>query len=346
MVGERVTEAAGFNTLVSMKCTRSLWGQAIGMLLPVLMAIGNHATAQSPAEFAAPSGPAIASLDLPAQASGQLQHAVDAQDYLTAEKLLLAEIERDPHSARAARLLAYAGTVYFLNEDYLHAAVAWKKSAAITPLDPKLRFTLAMAYIRMNHADWARKELESLAAMDSKNALFVYWLGRLDYDGHEYNKAIAHFQMAIQLDPQMARAYDNLGLCYYYQNQNGMAISNYEKAIELGRESAHPSAWPYLNLAITQQFLNQPADAETNLRQALQLDPKFAKAHFQLGTLLEDEGKLENALAEMQEAARLDAGYAEPHMAMARVDHKLGREDAARSEVQIYLRLHPHSTPQ
>jgi tetratricopeptide (TPR) repeat protein len=308
-----------------------------------LLALPLHA--QSAGDEPAPQASLTGSLQLAPEAAVQLQHAVDAHNYIAAEKLLLAEIDRDPRSARAARLLAYAGTVYFLNQDYMNAAVAWKKSEAIAPLDPKLRFSLAMAYIRMGHPDWARPVLESLAAQNGKDALYPYWLGRLDYDGHEYNRAIRNFQHAIALNPRMARAYDNLGLCYYYQNQNDLAVENYEKAIELDRGSAHPSAWPYLNLAITQQFLNQLADAEKNLREAIRLDPEFAKARFQLGTVLEDQGKPEAALVELRGAARLDATYAEPHMALARIYHKLGRETEARDEVQTYLRLHPHSTP-
>jgi Flp pilus assembly protein TadD len=202
-----------------------------------------------------------------------------------------------------------------------------------------------MAYIRMAKPDWARKELESLAAKDAKEALYPYWLGRLDYDGHRYNEAIGHFKRAIELDPHMARAYDNLGLCYYYQNANGLAIENYKKAIELDKSSNHPSAWHYLNLAITQQFLNQLNDAETNLREAIHIDPNLAQAHFQLGTVLEDLGRLDGAVVELREAARLNPDYAEPHMALARICHKLGQEQKAREEVQTYLRLHPHSTP-
>lgn len=301
--------------------------------------------AQSAGDEAVPEGGQIASLQLPPDEAIQLQHAVDGHDYIAAEKLLLAEIDRDPHSARAARLLAYAGTVYFLNKDYMGAAVAWKKSGAITPLDPKLRFSLAMTYIHIAHPEWARRELESLATQDQKNALYPYWLGRLDYDGHEYNRAIGNFQHAIALDPRMARAYDNLGLCYYFQNQNDRAIANFEKAIALDRGAEHPSAWPYLNLAITQQFLNMLPDAEDNLRAAIRLDPGFAKAHFQLGTVLEDRQQPESAMKELREAARLDPAYAEPHMALARVYHKLGREELARQEVKTYLSLHPHSTP-
>lgn len=293
----------------------------------------------------APASSAISSLGLtPAQAL-QLKTAIDARDYISAEKLLLAEIARDPRSATAARQLAFVGSVYFLNQDYMNAAIAWKKSEAIAPLDPHLEFSLAMAYIRLAHPDWARSVLESLAAKNQKDALYPYWLGRLDYDGHEYIKALRHFQHAIELDPGMARAYDNLGLCYYYQNQNELAMENYRKAIQLNRETAHPSPWPYLNLAITLQFLNRFAEAEDNLRQAIHFDPDFTQAHFQLGLVLEQLQRFDASIEELRKAASLDAKYPEPHMAMARVYRKLGQEAAAREEVQIYLRLHPRSTP-
>lgn len=296
-------------------------------------------------EIAPPASP-IALLQLSAQTADQLQKAISEHDYLTAEKLLLAEIDRDSHSARTARLLAYVGTIYFRNQDYMNAAIAWKKSEAISPLDPALRFSLAMAYIRIARPDWARSALQSLAAQDKENALYPYWLGRLAYDGHEYETAIHQFKQAIALDSNMARAYDNLGLCYYYENQNDLAVASYEKAIELDRISDHPSPWPYLNLAITQQFLNRLAEAEKDLHEAIRLDPNFAKAHFQLGTVLEDQGRREDALAEFRQAARLDPSYPEPHMAMARVLHKLGRESEADKEVETYRQLHDSQKPQ
>jgi Flp pilus assembly protein TadD len=302
--------------------------------------------AQAVTDETAPVPASIASLGLSTELQASLQRAIDGHDYVAAEKLLLTEIDHDPKSQRASRLLDYAGSVYFLNHDYMNAAIAWKKSEAIAPLEPRLQFSLAMAYIQMSHPEWARKVLEGLAAQNPKEALYPYWLGRLDYDGHEYNEAIRHFQHAIELAPTMARAYDNLGLCYYYQNQNDLAVQNYRKAIELDRNSEHPSAWPYLNLAITLQFQNDLAGAESNLREALRLDPDFAQAHFQLGLVLEDLGRLDEAAQELRKAAQLNASYAEPHMALARIYRKLGQESSAREETQTYLRLHPHSTPE
>lgn len=320
-------------------------GVRIALVGASLVLTGLRLPAQPSGEETAPPETAIASLQLPSDTAEALQKAMSGHNYLTAEKLLLAEIDRDAHSPRAARLLAYAGTVYFRNQDFMNAAIAWKKSEAIAPLSVNLRFSLAMAYIRIGHPDWARPVLESLAAQNEKDALYPYWLGRLAYDGHEYELAIKDFKKAIELDPRMARAYDNLGLAYYYENQNELAVANYEKAIELDRAAGHLSPWPFLNLAITQQFLNRQADAEKNLREALRLDPKFAKAHFQLGTVLEDAGRAEEALAELREAASLDATYPEPHMAMARILHKLGRESEAKKEVEIYRKLHEQPTP-
>jgi tetratricopeptide (TPR) repeat protein len=286
----------------------------------------------------APATAPPSSLDLTPEEVSHLKTAVAARDYLAAEKLLLNNIEQDSHSSRAAPLLAYLGSVYFLNHDYLNAAIAWKKSDAIRPLGPGLQFSLAMAYIRIARPDWARTVLESLSTHDTKNPLYPYWLGRLDYDAQHYLEATRHFQQAIALDPTMARAYDNLGLCYFYQNENGLAVENFNTAIALGRE--HPSAWPYLNRAVALQFVGHTQEAEADLREALRLDPQLAQAHYRLGNVLQELGQLDAAVQEQLAAVRLDDKYAEPHIALAHLYNQLGRKAAAQEEVKIYLGLH------
>jgi tetratricopeptide (TPR) repeat protein len=319
----------------------------LALALP-MQSRGQTAAVDSPAAAQAGTQPLDAMVDrlgLEPATANMLRQALDAQDYVSGEKLLLAEIDKDPHSPRAGKLLAFDGSVYFLNRDYLNAAIAWKKSNAITPLDQHLQFSLAMAYLKIAKPEWARTELESLAAKNPSDALYPYWLGRLDYDAQHFDAAFAHFKQAIALNPGMARAYDNLGLCYYRDNRNDEAIASFKKAIELDKTSAHPSPWPYLNLAITQQFVDKVPDAEENVREAIRIDPNFAEAHFQLGLVLESRGRLEDAVAELREAARLNATYAEPHMAMARIYRQLGKTSEAQEEVKVYLRLHPHQTP-
>jgi tetratricopeptide (TPR) repeat protein len=296
--------------------------------------------AQSTSDAPAPASAPPATLDIAPEKVSHLQTALAAHDYLDVEKLLINEIEPDPRSPRAAPLLAYLGSVYFLNHDYLNAAVAWKKSNAIRPLDTGLQFSLAMTYIKIAHPGWARPVLASLSAHDAKNPLYPYWLGRLDYDAQHYPQAILRFQQAITLDPTMGRAYDNLGLCYFYQNQTDLAVKSFNRAIELDRQLLRPSPWPYLNLAVAQQFIGHGQEAETNLRQALRLDPQLAPAHYRLGNVLQARGELDAAVQEQLAAARLDDKYAEPHVALAQLYKQQGRTADSQEEVKIYLRLH------
>src|ERR1700722_6485073 len=133
---------------------KKVMGALLALMLLDLLAL--HSYGQDVTDEGKPPVSAAGSLGFTPARSIDLQRALDAHDYVAAEKLLLSEIDSDPHSARAARLLNFAGSVYFLNHDYLNAAIAWKKSEAIAPLDPRLKFSLAMAYLRMSRPDWAR----------------------------------------------------------------------------------------------------------------------------------------------------------------------------------------------
>src|SRR5712692_9875163 len=136
----------------------------------------------------------LADLQLDAKLQKELEGAMGRRDYASVETILVREAERDPKSVRTAKLLSVAGGVFFLDGKYLNSAIAWKKADAIALLDERSRFTLAMAYIKLNRRDWARPELAKLAAAQPENPLYLYWLARLDYDAQDYATAIASLQ--------------------------------------------------------------------------------------------------------------------------------------------------------
>lgn len=312
---------------------------ALAYILAVapLVRCGMAQTAMNDAPLEVPRTDA---LGLPEAQAAALQQALRLHDYVKAESILLAAIQAAPQPADKNRLLQVIGGVYFLHQDDLHAAIAWKKAEGIAPLPAPLQFSLAMAYVRLGQRDWARRQLQKLAAADAGNALYPYWLGRIDYDAHTYEDAIAQFQKAIQLDPGMARAYDNLGLCFFYRNENALAVADFEKAITLDRHATHPSPWPHINLAAALQVLGRLPEAEAHLRDAIRLDPGIASEHFHLGNVLDQTGNLRAAIDEYKQAAQLDAQYPEPHFALARLYRRLGENELAQEEVQTYQRLH------
>src|SRR3954468_3122687 len=137
--------------------------------------------------------------DLPvAYRDGEIEHALNAHAWDRAEQLLATAIERTPASPSLLEVLA---TVFLIDRKPLNAAIALKKAEAIRPLDNRMRFTLVLAYISLKHGDWARPELERLAAADPANATYEYWLGRLDYDAGQYAAAIGRFNRVVERDP-------------------------------------------------------------------------------------------------------------------------------------------------
>jgi len=269
----------------------------------------------------------------------EIERAIHARDYAAAEKILLEEVERDPKSPRSARVLAIAAGLFFLDGQYANAVIAWKKAEAIAPLDERSRFTLAMACIKLNRRDWARPELEKLAASQPRNPLYLYWLGRLDYDARNYASAIDTLQKVIELDPKMMRAYDSLGLCYDYLGKFDEAVKAYDHAVELNRLQPKPSPWPHLDLAVSLISLNRLPEAEKNLREAIGYDPGLPQAHYQLGRVLEMQGQYAASAQSLDQAAALDPAYPEPHYLLGKIYHRLGDEPRSKAEIDRFQQL-------
>jgi tetratricopeptide (TPR) repeat protein len=269
----------------------------------------------------------------------ELENALRRRDYKQAETVLVDEAKKDPKSLRSAKLLVVVGGIFFLDSQYLNSAIAWKKAEAIAPLDDRSRFTLAMAYIKLDRREWARRELEKLASAHPQDPLYLYWLARLDYDAQRYTTAIARLRKVVELDPKMVRAYDSLGLCYDYLDKFDEALQNHNKAVELNRLQSKPSPWPHVDLAITLLSLNQSAEAEKSLREAIRYDAQLPQAHYQLGRALKMQGRDEEAANSLKAAIELSPTYPDPHYLLGQIYRRLGKNELAAAEIERFKQL-------
>ncbi|MFL6305211.1 MAG: tetratricopeptide repeat protein [Candidatus Sulfotelmatobacter sp.] len=281
----------------------------------------------------------LAALQLEPSRSTELESALNRRDYKRAETILLEETRRDPTSARSAKLYTLVGHILFLDGQYLNSAIAWKKAEAIASLDDQTRFSLAMAYLRLNRPDWGRDELQRLSLGDPQKPLYLYWLAKLDYDARAYTTAVSRLRRVIELDPHMMRAYNNLGLCYDSLGQFDEAIQSFTRAIELNHGQTQPSAWPPLNLAVSLMSLNRLDEAAARLHEALGYNPQFPQAEYELGLVLEKERKFEEAIAPLLRAIELDPLYAEPHYTLGRIYQRQGKREKAQEEIEKFKNL-------
>ena len=129
-------------------------------------------------------------------------------------------------------------------------------------------------------------------------ALAHYNLGSAYDDILQYDKALVEYQTAIQNDPQVYFAYNNLARLYMLQKRDyvsalrllerGMDLKPTEPAVKYSLLKNR--AWAYLALKL-------PGLAEADLRQALALRPEGAAAHCLLAQVLETRGKPADALS-------------------------------------------------
>lgn len=81
--------------------------------------------------------------------------------------------------------------------------------------------------------------------------------------------------------------------------------------------------------------------AGLEFRNALQIEPKSAKGHYLLGTVLDHGGDLRGAFGQYKTAADLDAKYVAPREKLARIYLAIRQADKARGMVKEILALKP-----
>jgi tetratricopeptide (TPR) repeat protein len=243
---------------------------------------------------------------LPAEQREELVRSFSARDYGRTEAILERQAAAAGKSPQAAELRALAGAVDFLHGSMERAIGAFRQSEALAPLDDRDRFTWAMALVNVGDTKGAREQLTRLSDNHPDAPLYLYWLGRMDYDQRLYEEAVEKFKHVIRLDPDSARAYDNLGLALDMLGQTDPAREAFVKAVDLNRKLPQPSAWPPHDLGALLLRLQQLKEAEAALRESLRYDARFSMAHYHLGRVLDAEGRDDEAIAEYRLATSLD----------------------------------------
>ncbi len=117
------------------------------------------------------------------------------------------------------------------------------------------------------------------------------------------------------------------------------AMEAYTRAIELNPEAAGA----YINLGTIYYNTQRLADAETCYRSAIRIDPQYSLAYFNLGNVYDERGNLHEARRHYEQALQISPGYGDAHYNLALVYEKLGMRGKAVHHWRAYLKVDPNS---
>ena len=143
--------------------------------------------------------------------------------------------------------------------------------------------------------------------------------------------ALAAFREAIRIRPNYADAHANLGAALL-PTDGEQAIRELEKAVALEPTSVKAQ----FNLATAYGASPKYGSAKEIelLQKVIATSPAFARAHLALGKALLQDGKVPEAIGELQEAARLDPQSGEAHYQLGLAMSRAGRKDEGTAELQ------------
>jgi tetratricopeptide (TPR) repeat protein len=160
-----------------------------------------------------------------------------------------------------------------------------------------------------------RREVESIAPEMDPGSCFERGC-RFDTDRSTWGDAIEAYLAALEIDPEYADAWCNLGAVYFNQDRRGRAREAFERAVE--NEASHLEA--NLNLAA---MLEEDGANEAALRHykvALEAEPLHPDTHVSLALLYEKIGLRRRARDHWRRYVALDPQGAWGDLARKRLD--------------------------
>jgi tetratricopeptide (TPR) repeat protein len=236
---------------------------------------------------------------------------------------LIEAIRKNYRREYVARKRYDIGIRHYHQRLYEQAIKAFREAIEIYPDYVEALYYLGMAYHGLKRYEEVLPHLYKVTQLKADHAEAHYYLG-MAYSGlNRYERAIQYLDKATKLKPNDADAYCHLGAAYFNSGREGEAIQPLKEAIRL--KSDYDLAYYYLG--VTYYYLSEFQKAIEALNQAVERRA-FAEAYYQLARAhraVDATGTKEAAIKTLKRAIELKSDYADAHFDLGSIYRDLGR---------------------
>lgn len=163
-----------------------------------------------------------------------------------------------------------------------------------------------------------------------------YWRGRLLTRLKRREQAIAAYQAALAVQPDDARVLRALGYLHGERGDRQAAESLLRRALAIA-----PDAVTWFNLGYLLDQSGRREEAIAAFREATRLDPKLDRAWYGMGLAHAALGRHQEAVAALEQAARLEPRNPHIWYALGMAQHHAHAPDKVEAVARHLLRFHP-----
>lgn len=214
----------------------------------------------------------------------------------------------------------------------------YRQILEVIPEQPDSLHYLGLIYMQKGDFDQAGKFMQQSIKLSS-NPVFLCNYGLL-LSNRQHDEAIKQYEKALQLKPDYAEAWFNLGVSFSNTGRLDEAENAYKKALSY-RENYIKAL---NNLVCVQEMQSKSDEARKTFEQILKIVPDSAEAHNNLGAALAKTGGSRNirkAEQHFREALTLNPKYLEAYVNLGRLYEDSNRIDGAIKCYTKALELEP-----
>jgi tetratricopeptide (TPR) repeat protein len=240
----------------------------------------------------------------------------------------------------SADLQQLLGDAYRLAGHAAAAVEAYQRAIHLNPAESKTYFSLVALFLDHRTPLPAIAVLGTAIAKFPKETEFRRMLGLAQYQTGDFDKAIEAFLAAIDLDPDAETSYASLETLI---PQAGPRLPEIVERLRhfRARRPGSPVGHFLIARALAVGATAPEAEVESLLRQAVQVEPGFWPAHFELAQRLETQGHSSQAIQTLERVVKLKPDYAPAHYSLAQLYGQAGdRLRAVEHRKQHHALLH------